>query len=244
MSEKPNALITGASRGIGKAISIQMAEAGYHVILNYYANDQAAHDTLATIEQNGGSGELVKFDVSNRSAVQAALLPIFEAANRPIDVLVNNAGVIADSALVWMSESDWQRVIATNLDAFFYVTKIIVKRMIVQRRGRIISIASLAGQAGSRGQVNYSAAKAGVIAASKSLALEVATRGITVNVVSPGFIDTEMTADLPRKQILAHIPMRRFGRPEEVAAAVLFLAAPDSAYITGQVLAINGGMYL
>jgi 3-oxoacyl-[acyl-carrier protein] reductase len=243
MPEKPNALITGGTKGIGRAVAMKLASAGYHVLANYHSDDVAAQETAEIIQKQGGSCELLKFDVGNPEEVAKSLAPILEKNERAIDVLVNNAGVTADTAMVWMTEKNWKEVLSTNLYSFFYVTKPVVKRMVLQRKGRIVSIASIAGQTGSRGQVNYSASKGGIIAASKSLAVEVAARNITVNVVAPGFIDTEMLKGLSLEKILPYIPMKRLGRPEEVASAVLFLISPESSYITGQVLAINGGMY-
>lgn len=244
MEEKKNALITGGSKGIGRAISIELATNGYHVMINYHSDDDAANTTKEMIEEQGGSASLLKFDVANFAEVQQHLLPIFEEQKQGIEVLINNAGIIRDNSIVWMSKDNWDDVIRTNLDAFFYVTKIISKRMVKQKYGRIISIASTSGQAGMRGQVNYSASKGGIIAATKSLAIELASRKITANVVAPGFIDTEMVQHVDQEKVLPHIPMKRIGTPEEVAAVVGFLASAKSSYITGQVIAVNGGMYM
>ena len=244
MEEKKNALITGGSKGIGRAISIELATSGYHVMINYHSDDDAANTTKEMIEKQGGSASLLKFDVANFDEVQQHLQPIFEEQKQRVEVLVNNAGIIRDNSIVWMSKDNWDDVIRTNLDAFFYVTKIISKRMVKQKYGRIISIASTSGQAGMRGQVNYSASKGGIIAATKSLAIELASRKITANVVAPGFIDTEMVQHVDQEKVLPHIPMKRIGTPQEVAAVVGFLASAKSSYITGQVIAVNGGMYM
>ncbi|BBM86718.1 3-oxoacyl-ACP reductase FabG [Candidatus Uabimicrobium amorphum] len=244
MEEKKNALITGGSKGIGRAISIELAMSGYHVMVNYHSDDDAANTTKEMIEEKGGSATLLKFNVANHDEVQQHLLPIFEEQKQGIEVLVNNAGIIRDNSIVWMSKDNWDDVIRTNLDAFFYVSKIVSKRMVKQKYGRIISIASTSGQAGMRGQVNYSASKGGIIAATKSLAIELASRKITANVVAPGFIDTEMVQHVDQEKVLPHIPMKRIGTPEEVAAVVGFLASAKSSYITGQVIAVNGGMYM
>lgn len=244
MDEKMNALVTGGSKGIGRAISTELAQAGYHIMLNYHSDDDAATKTKEMIEELGGSVTLLKFDVADFDQVEQHLLPIFEEQKQNIEVLVNNAGIIRDNAIVWMSKENWDDVLGTNLNAFFYVTKIVSKRMVRQKRGRIISIASTSGQSGMRGQVNYSASKGGIIAATKSLAIELASRKITANVVAPGFIDTEMVEHVNKDMVLPHIPMKRMGTPEEVAAVVGFLASEKSSYITGQVIAVNGGMYM
>ena len=244
MDEKKNALVTGGSKGIGRAISVELAQAGYHVMINYHSDDEAANATKNIIEEQGGTATLLKFDVADFDQVQQHLLPIFVEQKQGIEVLVNNAGIIRDNSIVWMSRENWDDVIRTNLDAFFYVTKIISKRMVKQKYGRIISIASTSGQSGMRGQVNYSASKGGIIAATKSLAIELASRKITANVVAPGFVDTEMVQHVDQEKVIPFIPMKRIGTPEEVAAVVGFLASAKSSYITGQVIAVNGGMYM
>ncbi len=244
MKKKQKALVTGATKGIGRAISQKLAQKGYHVYLNYHRDHEAACSIENTIKSEGGSCQLLRFDVSNQEEVEKSLQPLCQNESLAIDVLINNAGIMEDSTLVWMSPGSWRKVLGTNLDAFFYVTKLVVKNMIVQRKGRIISIASTAGQAGMKGQVNYSASKGGIISASKSLAQEVASRGITVNVVSPGFIETEMLEGLDFKKIKNQIPMKRLGTANEVACAVMFLASEESSYITGQVLSVNGGIYM
>jgi len=236
------ALVTGASRGIGRAVAVALAAGGCHVVVNYRQRHTEAAETLAQIQQAGGSGELCCFDVADFAASEAAVAKII-GAHKHIDILVNNAGIRHDALLVFMKPEQWAQVIATNLNSFYNVTQPVAKQMALQRHGRIVSIASTAGQTGVEGQANYSAAKAGVIGASKSLAREVAKRGVTVNVLAPGFIETEMTAALPREQLLAQIPAGRFGTPEEVAAAAAFLCSDAAGYITGAVLNINGGIY-
>ena len=236
------ALVTGASRGIGRAVAIALAQAGVWVLVNYRQGEADAAQTLAAIEQAGGKGELCRFDVTDTSACEAAVDRAVAAHGR-IDILVNNAGIRSDALLVFMKPEQWRKVLNTNLDSFFNLARPVAKQMAMNRWGRIVSIASTAGQTGVEGQANYAAAKAGVIGASKALARELAKRGVTVNVLAPGFIDTDMTADLVRDQILPQIPAGRFGRPEEVAAAAAFLCSDAAAYITGAVLNINGGVY-
>jgi 3-oxoacyl-[acyl-carrier protein] reductase len=240
--DKKIALVTGASRGIGRALATTLAANGCHVVINYRQRHSEAAETLMLVQQTGGSGELCPFDVADPVASEQAIAKILQAHKR-IDLLVNNAGIRRDALLVFMKPGQWREVLATNLDSFYNVTQPVVKQMALNRWGRIVTIASTAGQTGVEGQVNYSAAKAGVIGASKSLAREVAKRGVTVNVLAPGFIDTEMTAGLPREQLLAQIPAGRFGTPEEVAAAAAFLCSEAAAYITGAVLNVNGGIY-
>jgi 3-oxoacyl-[acyl-carrier protein] reductase len=241
--EKRTALVTGASRGIGRAIALALAASGAHVIINFRSREADAREVLAEIERAGGSGELCPFDVADTAASAAAIHALLQKHPR-LDILVNNAGIRRDALMVFMEAPQWNEVLTTNLDSFFNVTRPIVKQMAMNRRGRIITVASTAGQTGVEGQTNYAAAKAGVIGASKALAREVAKRGVTVNVLAPGFIDTEMLGDeRQRAQFLAQIPAGRFGRPEEVAAAAVFLCSEGAAYITGAVLNINGGIY-
>ena len=240
--DKKIALVTGASRGIGRAVAAILAASGCHVLINYRSRQPEANETLALIQRGGGSGELCPFDVADATGCEQAIAGLLQAHQR-IDVLVNNAGIRQDSLMVFMSVEQWAQVIATNLNSFFNVTRPVVKQMALQRRGRIVTIASTAGQTGVEGQTNYAAAKAGVIGASKALAREVARRGVTVNVLAPGFIETDMTTGLPRKQLLAQIPAGRFGKPEDVAAAAAFLCSDAASYITGAVLNINGGAY-
>ena len=239
--DKRIALVTGASRGIGRSISLALAATGCHVVVNFRKNEADAQETLALVEKAGGTGELCPFDVADTVASEAAIERLI-TAHRRIDILVNNAGIRQDALLVFMQPEQWANVIATNLNSFYNLTKPVVKQMALQRWGRVVSVASTAGQTGVEGQANYAAAKAGVIGASKALAREVAKRGVTVNVLAPGFIETDMTSDLPREQMIAKIPAGRFGKPEEVAAAA-FLCSDAAAYITGAVLNINGGVY-
>jgi 3-oxoacyl-[acyl-carrier protein] reductase len=240
--DKKIALVTGASRGIGRAVATALALSDCHVLINFRSRQQDAGETLALIERSGGSGELCPFDVADAVACEQAIAGCLRVHNR-IDILVNNAGIRRDSLLVFMKTEQWNEVLNTNLNSFYNVTQPVAKQMALNRWGRIVTIASTAGQTGVEGQVNYSAAKAGIIGASKSLAREVAKRGVTVNVLAPGFIETEMLTGLPRDQHLAQIPAGRFGKPEEVAAAAVFLCSEDAAYITGAVLNINGGVY-
>lgn len=238
------ALVTGGSRGIGRAICLKLAGMGYHVLVNYKSNREEAEQTLALINEGGNAGELLQFDVSDKVQITEALGGWIDAhPGVPVEVLINNAGVRDDSLMAWMADEQWNNVLKTNLDSFFYVTKLVLNGMIAQKYGRIINIVSLSGLKGLAGQTNYSAAKAGVIGATKALAQEVARQGITVNAVAPGFIRTDMTEGLDEKELKSIIPARRFGEPAEVAHAVAFLASPDAAYITGQVLSINGGLY-
>jgi len=237
-------LVTGGSRGIGRAICIRMAALGYYVLVNYKSNTEEANKTLALIKQNGGDGELLQFDVADKGDIQE-ILAEWIAANPEnyIEVLVNNAGIRDDSLMAWMADEQWDHVLKTNLDSFFYVTRLVLNSMLGQKYGRIINVVSLSGLKGLAGQTNYSAAKAGVIGATKALSQEVGRQGITVNALAPGFIKTDMTEDLNEKELKSLIPVKRFGSPEEVAHAAAFLASPEAAYITGQVLSVNGGLY-
>ncbi|PSL29832.1 3-oxoacyl-ACP reductase FabG [Chitinophaga ginsengisoli] len=238
------ALITGGSRGIGRAICVKMAELGYYVIINYKGNEAAANETLEAVRAKGSDGELLQFNVGNNEEVHAVLGSWIENnKEKQIQVLVNNAGIREDNLLFWMNSDQWRNVLNISLDGFFNVTKQVLNNMLMKRYGRIINIVSLSGIKGLPGQTNYSAAKAGVIGATKALAQEVAKRGVTVNAVAPGFIKTDMTAELNEKELAAQVPMNRFGTPEEVAEAVAFFASSASSYITGEVLSINGGLY-
>ncbi|PUZ25120.1 3-oxoacyl-ACP reductase FabG [Chitinophaga parva] len=238
------ALVTGGSRGIGRAVCVKLASMGYQVIITYKGNQAAAEETLAAVRAAGTDGVLLQFDVADEASVNTVLGGWIEAnKDKQIEVLVNNAGIREDSLLFWMNSQQWRNVLGTSLDGFFYVTKLVINGMLMKRYGRIVNMVSLSGIKGLPGQTNYSAAKAGVIGATKALAQEVAKRGVTVNAVAPGFIATDMTAELNEKELAAQVPMNRFGTPEEVAAAVAFFVSRESGYITGEVLSINGGLY-
>ena len=238
------ALVTGASRGIGKSISKRLAKDGFCVLLNYCSNHAAAQETLSEIEAEGGHAELLPFDVSKEASMDEALEK-WTAAHPDdyISVLVNNAGIRMDNLMVFMQDEQWHKVIDTSLNGFFYVTRRLVKQMMTHRYGRIVNVTSLSGLKGLPGQTNYSAAKAAIIGATKALAQEVAPRKVTVNAVAPGFIATDMTKDLNEADLKKMIPVGRFGKPEEVASLVSFLASAESSYITGEVISINGGLY-
>lgn len=240
--DREAALVTGGSRGIGRAICRELAEAGYYVIINYQSDDDAAAVTLQMIEDAGGEGETNRFDVSSSEDTATAIADICSRFLH-IDVLVNNAGITADGLFVFMTEAEWDSVLNTNLKGFFNVTRPVIEKMMHQKQGSIISISSMSGLIGHRGQANYSAAKAGLIGTSRAIACEVARLGIRVNVVAPGMIETQMSGDVPRDFVKRMIPMARMGRPEEVAKVVRFLCSEDASYITGQVLSVNGGMY-
>ena len=238
------ALVTGASRGIGKAVSIRLAEMGYYILINYNENLSGAEETLSAVRECGSEGELLKFDVSNAEEVKRVLDSWNERDKEGyIEVLVNNAGIRRDNLMIWMPSEDWNSVMKTNLDGFFNVTQPLLQNMILKKYGRIVNVVSLSGIKGMKGQVNYSAAKGGVIAATKSLAIELAGKKITVNAVAPGFIRTDMTKDIDEKELKGTIPVGRFGEPDEVASLVAFLASETAAYITGEVISINGGLY-
>lgn len=238
------ALVTGGSRGIGKAICIELASNGFYVLINYRLNTQEAKNTLDEILENKGQGELLQFDVANCEDVRLKM-DEWKVANpdKVISVLVNNAGIKDDNLMVFMSDNQWNSVMRNNLDSFFYVTQQVLTNMIVSKWGRIINIVSLSGQKGMPGQTNYSAAKAGIIGATKSLAMEIGKKKITVNAVAPGFIKTDMTMGLDESELKKLVPLNRFGTAQEVAYVVAFLASEKASYITGETISINGGMY-
>lgn len=238
------ALVTGGSRGIGRAICLKLASMGYPVIINYKGNKEAAEQTANLVREAGQEAILMPFDVSDKAAIEATLGQWQETNKEAvIEILINNAGIRQDALLAFMSDEQWHAVLDTSLKGMYQVTKQIMSPMLMNRFGRIINIVSLSGIKGMPGQVNYSAAKAGMIGATKALAQEVARRNITVNAIAPGFIKTDMTEDLNEKELVGMIPMKRFGEAEEVADLVGFLASKNAGYITGQVISINGGLY-
>jgi 3-oxoacyl-[acyl-carrier protein] reductase len=238
---KRPAIVTGASKGIGRAISIELARCGYHPIINYRSDKAGAVETLKMVTEQGGGGEIMAFDVTDFDAVQAAVGRVI-AEHGTIDALVHNAGITADELFVMMTRDKWHTVIDTSLNGFFNITRPVLEKMVVQKKGAVVSIASVSALMVNRGQANYAAAKAGLIAASRTVAAEVGRLGVRVNVVAPGLIDTEMIKDFPFKNIKSLIPMARIGQPEEIARVVRFLCSDDASYVTGQVIAVNGGM--
>lgn len=240
--ERRIALVTGASKGIGAAIALELAAAGFDIWLNYRSDHAGAQSVAQQIKEYGVTCALLPFDVADNHATEDTLVPLLEQETPA--VLVNNAGYARDGIMALMSQADWENVLAVHLNGFFNVTRPVVTRMLKKRYGRIVNIVSTSGETGMAGQTNYSAAKAGLIGATRSLAVEVGRRNILVNAVSPGFIATEMTADLPQEHILPRIPLGRVGKPEEVAAMVGFLCSERAGYITGQVFAVNGGAHL
>ncbi|MCM1532970.1 MAG: 3-oxoacyl-ACP reductase FabG [Ruminococcus flavefaciens] len=241
---KKYALITGASRGLGRAIALELASQGIPVIINFQSRREAAQEVVDEIVANGGEAEMLQCNVSDPDAIESVLQE-WEATHPDdyIDILVNNAGIRQDALMIFMQNDQWHQVLDVTLNGFFYITRRLLKNMMTKRHGRVINISSLSGIKGLPGQVNYSAAKAALIGATKALAQEVAPRKITVNAIAPGFMETDMTANLPVNDLKKMVPMGRFGKPQEVADLVAFLASDKSAYITGEVISINGGLY-
>lgn len=238
------ALVTGGSRGIGKAVCLRLADMGYNIILNYTSNDAEANKTKELLLAKGVDVVLMKFDVSSTEESDAHIETwINNNKDKSISVLVNNAGIRKDNIMVFIQPEDWKRVIDITVDGFYNVTRHVVKNMLTKRKGRVVNIVSLSGLKGLPGQTSYSAAKGAVIAATKALAQEVGKRGITVNAVAPGFIKTDMTEDIKEEDYKFMIPMNRFGEAEEVSGVVAFLVGKDSSYVTGQVISVNGGLY-
>lgn len=238
------ALVTGGSRGIGRAVCVRLAQMGYNVIVNYVSNDAEAEKTLELVRGAGSDGELLKFDVADTEASVTAIEGWQDAhPGEYVEVLVNNAGIRRDNLMLWMEPDDWFKVLGTSLNAFYNVTRPVLKPMLVKKYGRIINIASLSGLKGLPGQCNYSAAKGGLIASTKALAQEVGRKGVTVNAVAPGFVRTDMVDGLDEAELKKTIPVNRFGEAEEIAALVGFLASKEAGYITGECISINGGLY-
>ena len=240
MNQEQIALIIGGSRGIGRAIALRLAQSGFSIWLTYKGNHDAARQVKSEIEKIGTTCELIPFDVSSYEETEAALSARLE--EKTPYVLVFNAGIARDNLLLWMKKEEWDAVLSTNLDGFFNVARTVLFSMLKEKRGRVVVISSTAGQIGQAGQVNYSASKAGLIGAAKAMAREVGKKNVYVNVVAPGFIETEMTENLPKEQILGLIPVNRFGRPEDVASVVNFLCTEENMYIHGQVIGVNGGI--
>ena len=241
-NEKKIAIITGGSKGIGRAICLELAQHGYYTVINYMQDKNGAEQTLAMVAQRGSQGEIYQFDVRDGQATEKAVADIAERLGR-IDVLINNAGIIADGLFMMMPPDNWHSVIDTTLSGFYNMTRPVIEKMVRKRKGSIVSISSASSLMANRGQANYSAAKAGLNAASRSVASEVARLGIRMNVVAPGLIETDMIQDAPKDHIKALIPMARIGKPEEVAKVVGFLCSDAASYVTGQIISVNGGMF-
>lgn len=242
--QKRYALVTGGSRGIGRAVCVALAKDGWNILVNYVRGADAASETMAQVKACGVESETIQFDVRDREAVDGALTAWYAAhPGDRIEVLVNNSGITRDNLFVFLKQEEWRDVLDTSLNGFFNVTSFIIQKMVRNRSGRIVNVVSVSGLKGVPGQTNYSAAKAAMIGATRSLAVEVAKRKITVNAVAPGFIKTEMTAALPEDELKKLIPMERFGNAEEVADVVAFLASPKASYITGEIININGGIH-
>ena len=241
MNESKTAIVTGASRGIGRATAVELAKAGYFVIINFKSNEAAAQETLTLVKSVGGDGEISLFDVADSAQTKDAVKAMTERYKN-IQVLVNNAGITADGLFMLMGEEEWDSVINTSLKGFYNITKPVLREMVRRKCGSIVSLSSLSALMPNRGQANYAAAKAGIIAASRALASEVARFGIRVNVVAPGLIETDMIKEAPVAEIKKMIPMARLGKPEEVASVIRFLCSADASYVTGQVIGINGGI--
>lgn len=239
------ALVTGGSRGIGRAICLKLAsDSEYHILINYQANQSAAEETLAEVQKLGRTGEILKFDVSDNDDTKSVLEKWQEAnPDAVVEVIVNNAGITRDGLFMWMSYEDWNKVISTSLNGFYNVTNFFIQKMLRNKYGRIVNMVSVSGVKGTAGQTNYSAAKGALVGATKALAQEVAKRNITVNAVAPGFIRSDMTAELDEAALIKMIPANRFGEAEEVADLVGFLASKKAGYITGEIININGGIY-
>ncbi|XCN74871.1 MAG: 3-oxoacyl-ACP reductase FabG [Candidatus Electrothrix aestuarii] len=239
--EQETAIVTGGSKGIGRAICVELARKGYYVVVNYMGDKNGAEQTLAQIEEQGGQGEICQFDIRDREKVEQVIEKIAEQRGS-IDVLVNNAGIIADGLFMMMKPENWNAVLDTSLNGFYNMTRPVLEKMVRKRKGSIISISSASSLVPNRGQANYAAAKAGLNAASRTVATEVARLGIRVNVVAPGLIETDMIQEVPKDHIKSMIPMARIGKPEEVAKVVGFLCSDAASYVTGQVISVNGGM--